>query len=135
MLKLYYPKKNMALQYIFIDLYKIFKINTWRMIFCNLLKFSSFLIFITQTFAEFSLTSFGTLKYDCVIKTTEMFNFLPLINSSVTTGLIILLLIISAIISLKNINIYIFFKIVFFNIFINILYISFECLIKALRSS
>ena len=36
---------------------------------------------------EFCLTSFGTLKYDCVIKTTEMFHFLPLINNSVTTGL------------------------------------------------
>ena len=41
---------------------------------------------------EFCLTSFGTLKYDCVIKTTEMFHFLPLINSSVTTALIFLLI-------------------------------------------
>ena len=35
---------------------------------------------------EFILTSFGNLKYDCVMKTTEIFNFLPLINKSVTTG-------------------------------------------------
>ena len=34
-------------------------------------------------YLEFSLTSFGTLKYDCVIKTIEMFNFVPLINNSV----------------------------------------------------
>ena len=32
----------------------------------------------------FILTSFGTLKYDSVIKTREMFNFLPQINESVT---------------------------------------------------
>ena len=35
----------------------------------------------------FSLTSFGTLKYDCVVKPIEKFNFLSLINSSVTTRL------------------------------------------------
>ena len=54
---------------------------------------------------EFSLTSFGILNYDCVIKTREMFNFLPLINKSVTIELSFLLLIISAIISPKTINI------------------------------
>ena len=35
---------------------------------------------------EFSLTSFGTLKYDCVIKTIEMINFISLINNSVSIG-------------------------------------------------
>ena len=54
--------------------------------------------------AEFSLTSFGTLKYDSVINTIETFNFLLLINNSVTTGLRFLLLIISAIISSKTVN-------------------------------
>ena len=49
-------------------------------------------------------TSFSNLKYDCVIKTIEIFTFLPLINNSVTTGLSFLLLIISAIISSKTIN-------------------------------
>ena len=48
---------------------------------------------------EFSLTSFRTLKYDYTTKTIEMFNFLPLINNSVTTGLSFLLLAISAIMS------------------------------------
>ena len=47
---------------------------------------------------EFNLTSLGTLKYDYVIKTREILIFLPLINTSVTTGLSFLLLIISAII-------------------------------------
>ena len=51
-----------------------------------------------------NLTSFGTLNHDCVIKTIEVLSFLPLINNSVTTGLSFLLLIISAIISLKTIN-------------------------------
>ena len=31
--------------------------------------------------------SFGTLKYDCMIKTSVMFSFLPLINSSVAIEL------------------------------------------------
>ena len=35
---------------------------------------------------EFNLKSFGTLKYDYVIKTIEILSFLPLINNSVTTG-------------------------------------------------
>ena len=49
--------------------------------------------------AVISLTSFGTLNYDCVIKTIGMFNFLHLINSSATIGFSFLLLIISEIIS------------------------------------
>ena len=53
---------------------------------------------------EFSLTSFGSLKYDYVLKTIEMFNFLPLINNSIATGFSFLLLIILAIISSKTIN-------------------------------
>ena len=32
----------------------------------------------------FNLTSFGILKYDCVIKTIEILSFLPLINNSAT---------------------------------------------------
>ena len=39
-----------------------------------------------KNWGEFSLTFFGTLKYDCVKKTAEMLDFLPLINNSVTTG-------------------------------------------------
>ena len=44
---------------------------------------------------EFNCTSFGTLKYDCVIKTMEILSFLPLINNYVTIGFSLLLLIIS----------------------------------------
>ena len=61
---------------------------------------------------EFSLISFGTLKYDCVkdnlkydLKTIEMLNFMPPINNSVTSGFSFLLLLISAIMSSKTINI------------------------------
>ena len=56
-------------------------------------------MFMITKCVEFSLTSFGTLKYDYITKTIEMFNFLPLINNSVTTGLSFLLLAISAIMS------------------------------------
>ena len=42
-----------------------------------------------KKWVEFSPTSFGTLNYDCVMKTREMFNFLPLINNSVTVESII----------------------------------------------
>ena len=44
--------------------------------------------FIIEKWVEFSLTSFGTLEYDCVNKTIEPFDFLNLINNSVTTGFI-----------------------------------------------
>ena len=54
---------------------------------------------------EFGLIFFGTEKQDCVIKTREMFSFLPLMNNSVTTGLSFLLLGISAIMLSKTVNI------------------------------
>ena len=41
-------------------------------------------IFIIEKRVEFSLSSFGILKYDSVIKTIEKLNFLPPINNSVT---------------------------------------------------
>ena len=62
-------------------------------------------VFIIKEWVEFSLTSFGTLKYGCVPKTREMFNFLPLWNNSVVIEFSFLLLIISAIKSSKTINI------------------------------
>ena len=49
--------------------------------------FRLFGIFIIKECIEFSLTSFYNLTYDCLIKATEMFNFLRLINNSVTVGL------------------------------------------------
>ena len=61
-------------------------------------------IFIIKECVQFSLTSSGTLNYDCVIKRSEMLSFRPLINISFSTGLSLSLLIISAIISSKTIN-------------------------------
>ena len=37
---------------------------------------------------EFNLKSFGALKYDCVKKTIEIFNVLPLINNSLLLDLV-----------------------------------------------
>ena len=37
-------------------------------------------LFMTKRWVEFSLTSFGTLKHDCGIKTREMLNFLSLLD-------------------------------------------------------
>ena len=62
-----------------------------------------------------SLTSFGTLKYDCVIKTRERFNFLPLKNNSVTIEFF--LLIISGIMSSKTIIVLCFLPILYSLIF------------------
>ena len=42
-------------------------------------------ILIMKKWVVFNLTSLGTLSYDWVIKTREIFNFLPLMNNSVTT--------------------------------------------------
>ena len=50
----------------------------------------------------------GTLKYNCAIKTSEMFSFPPLIVSPVTTRLSFCLLIKSPIISPKTIILYVF---------------------------
>ena len=71
-----------------------------------------------KKWVEFSLTSFGTLKYDCVMKTIEYFNFLPLINKSVTTGFNFLLIMISAIKSSKTINTLRFLPILCYSIFL-----------------
>ena len=49
----------------------------------------SFGIFEIKKSVVFSLTSFGTLKHDLVIKTKEIFILLPLINNLVTIGLAI----------------------------------------------
>ena len=43
----------------------------------------SFEIFVIKKWVVFSLTTFGTLKCNLVIKTREISNFLPLINNSV----------------------------------------------------
>ena len=68
-----------------------------------------------KTWVEFSLTSLGNLKYNYVIKTNIN---VPLINSSVVTGLNFFLLIISAITSSKTINILPFLPIIYSPIFL-----------------
>ena len=50
-------------------------------------------------------TSFETLRCDCVIKTRQIFNFLPLRNNSVTIEFSFSLWIISDIISSKTVDI------------------------------
>ena len=54
------------------------------MIHCNFLKLYFVWNFHNKKCVVYSQTSFGTLKYDCVIKTSEMSIFQSLINSSVT---------------------------------------------------
>ena len=85
-----------------------------------------------KKYVQFSLTSLGTLKHDFVINAIKVFNFLPLINNSVTIGLSFslsfqqfrhqkLLILYSSLTS-----------VVFLNNFVNIL--LFEYSIKALRT-
>ena len=74
------------------------------MMYWNLLKLSLFGLAIIKICVVLSLDSFSTLRYDCVIKTKEVLDFLPLVNSSVTILCSFVLLIISAIISSKTIN-------------------------------
>ena len=74
------------------------------MIHCSLLKLPFIWNFHNKIFCRVDSNTFRYLKYDCVIKASELFSFLPLINSSVTIGLSFLLTIISAIMSSKAIN-------------------------------
>ena len=66
---------------------------------------------------QFSLKSFGTAKYDCAMKTVDVFSFLLLTNSSITIWLRFLLFIIAAATSSKTINTLLFY-VLLFNIFI-----------------
>ena len=91
-------------------------------------------IFTIKKYVQFSLTSYGTLKNDRVIKTREIFNFLPVINSSATIWFSFLLLIISAIISSKSINTLFSSPRLYLLIFLEISWISFEYSMKALGS-
>ena len=66
----------------------------------NLWKLSLVWSFYHKVLRRLSVTSLGTLKYGCAIK-TEMFHFLP---NSVTIEFIVLLLIISTIMSSNTSN-------------------------------
>ena len=74
-------------------------------------------IFMIKKWVEFNLTSFGSLKQDCVIKIIEMFNLLPLMKNSVTIESRFLLLVTSAMMSSKIINILRFLPILYSSIF------------------
>ena len=94
-------KKEWLCSTLFINFYKILS----QYLIKDLLQFVEVLLFLNfhnKSMCSVSLTSFGTLKYDCEIKAVEIFSFLPLINNSVTTGLSFLLLIISERISSKT---------------------------------
>ena len=53
------------------------------MIKCNFLKLFFIQNFYSKKGLVLSLPSFGTLKYPCMIKTSEMLSFLPVVNSPV----------------------------------------------------
>ena len=59
-------------------LHKAFGVNVRRMIKRNLLNFMLFKNLHDAKVCFFSLTSFGTEKYDYVMNTEEILNFLPL---------------------------------------------------------
>lgn len=74
-------------------------INFFSLISSKFLKFCFVWYFHSKVVQRIYSKIFGTLKYDWVVNTSEMFSILLLINSSVTTGLSVSLLIISVIIS------------------------------------
>ena len=76
----------------------------------------------------------GTAKEDCVIKTREIFNFLPLINTSVAIGLKFLLRSLSAIMPSNTINSFCFLFGLYSSIFLQMSPMSFEYSIKAFES-
>ena len=84
----------MDLQYIFYKSLKSLSDKWFNAICWRSLWFRIFTII--KKCVIFSLASFGTLKYGYIIKTIEVFTFLPLLNNSVTIGFS-LLLIVSAI--------------------------------------
>ena len=88
--------------------------DEWLNAFCW--SFRLFGIFIMKKCVELNLIFFGTAKYDWVIKTRDMFSFLPLINNLVTAELSFSLLIILAIISSSTINILCFLFVLYSSI-------------------
>ena len=92
-----------------------------------------FTTFRIKWYVEFSLF-LQTAKYDYVTETREMFNFLPLINNSVTIELSFLLLTISAIVLSKRFSILLFKCRLYSSMFLWKSSKSFEYLLKALES-
>ena len=107
----------------FVKIHKTLKVNICRIVTPNLLKFSFVWNFHNKKFEVLNLTSFGTLKYDCLIKAREMFSFLHLINKSVTTWLSFYYYAYQQYIFKYNQYFAFLFWVVFFHVFINILHI------------
>ena len=87
--------------------------------------------FSLKKYLVFSVTSFGTLKYDCVIKTRKNFSFLRLINK--LSELSVLLLCIAATISSNTSNTLHSIPGLYSSIFLKTSYILFEYSIRALE--
>lgn len=75
-----------------------------RMIMSNLLELLSIWKLLDENCILLRQTSFCTKKYDCMMNTEKIFSFMPVVNSSVTTGWSFLLPVISVIISSNTIN-------------------------------
>ena len=101
------------------------------MIYSNLLKLLTEL-FIIKNCVVFSLTSFCTGKYDCVMKTKEVFYFQPLMNDSM--GKAFLLLILLMFISSNTLRIFLFFPAFYSLILLWRFLISMEYSVKGLGS-
>lgn len=82
----------------------------------------------------FSLKSAGICKYDRAMNTKEIFNFLPLINNSLTTGGNFLLQIISTIISSNIVNNFYAFPELKSSALFCTSFMSFEYLMEAFES-
>ena len=92
-------------------------------------------MFMKKKCVVFTLTSFATWKYDCVVKTKEIFSFQPQRNNSVTTEWSFLLLIISAIISPNTFRTFLCFPGLYSSILLKTSLKSSQYFIKALGSS
>ena len=110
----------------FIKIHIVFKVNIWWRIVHNLLKCSHFEFFIIKNYLVLSSLNnlkwyFKTWLHD---KNKRNISFLPLINSSLTSNLFSFSLLCTSAIISKTMNHFSFFVwVVFFNIFINIIYI------------
>ena len=102
----------------------VLKVNIWWMIRCDMLKFLFVWNFQNKMMSRIYSNIFWHSTINCVIKTRELFIFLPLINNSVAIEFSFLILSILGIITSKMIKLFRFLIwVVFFNVSINIIHI------------
>ena len=77
--------KNKCGSTFFLSPLKFIKFNIRWIIDSNFLKLFLLGIFIMKRYMVFSLTSFSTQEYDCVMLSKMIFSFWSLVNTSVTT--------------------------------------------------